>query len=93
MLTSVERDQKIAALPAGASLDLELAMQLLSQSWMAQAAADPSKVTELIDSPGGEGWLRLFHGDLQGAEELFVAASPTTDPASKGAARADPFLF
>jgi len=74
--------------PAGASLDLELAMQLLSQSWMAQAAADPSRVTQLIDAPGGEGWLRLFHGDLQGAEELFLAAAPTVDPASKGASRA-----
>jgi len=69
------------------SLELELAMQLLSQSWMAQSAADPSKVSEMIDAPGGEGWLRLFHGDLDGAEELFVAAQPRVEPSTKGPAR------
>jgi len=69
------------------ALELELAMQLLSHSWMAQSAAEPSKVSELIDAPGGEGWLRLFHGDLDGAEELFVAAKPTVEPSTKGSAR------
>jgi len=55
---------------------------------MLQAAADPGKVTELINAPGGEGWLKLFHGDLDGAEALFLAAQPTVDPANKGSARA-----
>ncbi len=69
-------------------LDLELAMQMLSSSWMLQAAADPSIITQLIDAPGGEGWLRLFHGDLNGAEALFLAAKPMVEPDRKGSARA-----
>ncbi len=69
-------------------LDLEIAMQLLSPSWMQQAAADPGKVTELIDAPGGEGWLKLFHGDLAGAEALFLGADPMAEPRNKGSARA-----
>ena len=69
-------------------LELEIAMQMLSTSWMQHAAADPDRVTELIDAPGGGGWLRLFHGDLAGAEEQFLAAKPTVDVANKGSARA-----
>ncbi len=78
------------SVPAAESslLDLEIAMQLLSPSWMLQAAADPGKVTELIDGPGGEGWLKLFHGDLAGAEALFLGAEPMTDAQNKGSARA-----
>ncbi len=62
-------------------------MQLLSQSWMAQAAADPAQVSQLIDAPGGDGWLKLFHGDLDGAEKLFRAEQPSADSGSSASAR------
>jgi hypothetical protein len=73
---------------AGNTLELESAMQMLSTSWMQHAAADPDRVTELIDAPGGSGWLRLFHGDLIGAEKQFLAAKPTVDAGNKGSSRA-----
>ncbi len=87
-----ESDRAAAEAGSGADVSpqeqqLETFMQMLSVSWMQQAAADPGKVAELVDSPGGEGWLRLFHGDLVAARQIFEAAQPELDPGNKGAAR------
>ncbi len=47
---------------------------LLADSWMNAAARDPATVTALLDAPGGDGWLDLFHGDLASAKPRFEAA-------------------
>lgn len=56
--------------PADA-LSPEAAGVLLADSWMARAVEDPATVGALLDVPGGDGWLALFHGDLAGAAQAF----------------------
>lgn len=41
---------------------------------MHAAAHDPATVMALLDAPGGEGWLDLFHGDLARAKPTFEGA-------------------
>jgi len=46
---------------------------LLEDSWMRSAAQHPDVVARLLDSPGGAGWLHLFHGELDEAARAFDA--------------------
>lgn len=55
-------------------MDAAAVAGLLSQSWMRQAALHPEVVARLLDSPGGGGWLSLFHGDVVDAARQFDAA-------------------
>jgi len=70
-------------------MSLDQGMQLLNDTWMSQAAANPDGVTALLDAPGGEGWLHLFHGDLIAAERSFsaVSANDTAGTSRLGLAR------
>jgi hypothetical protein len=62
----------------GPSLDADAAAALLADSWMVHAANDPAGVTALLDAPGGEGWLALFHNDLAGARTTFERADSSS---------------
>lgn len=58
---------------------------LLAPSWAAALSADAAGIQAVLDGPGGEGWIALFHGDLTGAARIFEAALEA-DP-KQGAAR------
>ncbi|HCP46758.1 MAG TPA: hypothetical protein DIU15_11990 [Deltaproteobacteria bacterium] len=73
--------------PSFEGMSLDQGMQLLSNTWMAQAAANPDGVTSLLDAPGGEGWLHLFHGDLVAAERSFSAGHGSGSEATSGSSR------
>ena len=62
---------------------------VLQDSWLRAAAQDPGAVEALIDAPGGEGWLALFHGDLGRATVAFSsgASQPGGELAHLGLAR------
>ena len=73
-------DSDSAADPApapSAQLDPASMATLLDASWMRSAARDPAAVAGLLDSPGGDGWLALFHGDLAAAQAAFDKALPS----------------
>ena len=63
-----------AAADVGDSLQPAAAAELLATSWMVRAAQDPDAVAALLDAPGGDGWLALYHGDLAGAATSFEGA-------------------
>jgi len=65
---------EVPASGAGAASAADPASALLADSWMHAAAHDPVAVMALLDAPGGDGWLDLFHGDLAHAKPAFEAA-------------------
>ncbi len=56
---------------AAAGVDRAAVAGLLTDSWMRAAAQHPDVVARLLDSPGGAGWLHLFHGELDEAARAF----------------------
>lgn len=60
-----------AGAPAATPVDPAAVAALVADTWPAHAAHAPAVVEGLLDAPGGAGWLHLFHGDLDRAEEEF----------------------
>ena len=58
---------------------------LLAVSWMERVVSEPAVVDGLLDAPGGDGWIALWRGDLDGAEKAFRSAESPS--ATLGAAR------
>jgi len=56
----------------------QAASDLLDGSWMAAAVVDPAALAALLDAPGGEGWLHLYHGDLVAASLAFEEADSSS---------------
>jgi len=59
----------------GAVEDVAALSGLLEGSWYAEAVKNPGGLEALLDGPGGAGWLALFHGDLEKAEQEFISAT------------------
>ena len=70
------------------ALDAATLAPVLADSWMRSAVVESDVLAQLLDSPGGDGWLALFHGDLVGASDHFDAAIASGRPEPRlGAAR------
>lgn len=73
-------DAATAAPPPSDAPDPAAMEALVATSWMRQAAMRPQVVAGLLDAPGGDGWLHLFHGDLDAAQKAFDAALSSGRP-------------
>ena len=67
--------------PAASAMDLAGLVQVLDSTWYAEVPRDPAALNTLVEGPAGEGWLKLFSGDLDSAVTSFAAGGE--DPAAQ----------